>query len=91
MDYDKNLRDRSSSWDQTLPQAEFVYNNTARGSKNVQKELQLKIEKTNKKYKTTTDKKRRKKLFKEEDMMVYLRRERISNERVPTKQLYQFF
>ena len=90
MDYDKNLRDRSSSWDQTLPQAEFVYNNTARGSKNVQKEFQLKIEKTNK-YKTTTDKKRRKKLFKEEDMMVYLRRERISNERVPTKQLYQFF
>jgi len=49
----------------------------------------LKIEKTNKKYKSTTEKKRREKLFKEEDMMmVYLRKERIPTKRVTTKQLY---
>jgi len=65
MDYDENLRDWSRSWDQTLPQAEFAYNNTIRGSKDVQEEIQLKIEKTNKKYKVTSDKKRREKLFEE--------------------------
>jgi len=70
-----------------LPQVEFAYN-TVHGSKNVQEEVQLKIEKTNKKYKATTDKKRREKLFKKEDMMmVYLKRERIPTERVPIEQL----
>ena len=50
-------------------------------------EVQLKIEKTNKKYKAAADKKRQEKLFEEEDMMmVYLRRKRIPTERVPTKQ-----
>ena len=57
MDYDENLRGKSRSWDQTLPQAEFVYN-TVRGSKDVQEEVQLKIKKTNKKNKATADKKR---------------------------------
>ena len=55
-----------------------MYNNTVRCSKDVEEEVQLKIEKTNKKYKAATDKKRREKLFEEEDMMtVYLRRDRI--------------
>ena len=43
MDYDENFRGRSRSWDQTLSQVEFVYNNTVRGSKDVQEELLLKI------------------------------------------------
>ena len=47
------------------------------------------MKKSNKKYKVAADKKRRDKLFEEEDMMiVYLRRERISAERVSFKQLY---
>ena len=54
------------------------------------KRFRLKIEKSNKKYKITADKKRREKLFEEEDMMmVYLSREIIPSERVPTEQLYQ--
>ena len=73
IDYDENLRGRSRSWDQTLPQAKFVYN-TICGSKDVQEEVQLKIEKTNEKYMAATDKKWKEKLFKEV-MMVYLRRE----------------
>ena len=49
-----------------------------RDSKDVQEEVQLKIEKTNKKYKTTVDKKRREELFEEEVMMmICLRKERI--------------
>ena len=61
---------------------------TIHGSKNVQEEVQLKIEKTNKKYKASTNKKRRQKLFEEEDMMmVYLGGERILAKRVPTEQL----
>ena len=88
MDYDENLRGRSRSWDQALPQVEFVYNNTVRDSKDVQEEVQLKIEKTNKKYKTMADKKRQEKLFKEEDiMMAYLREKRIPIERVPIEKL----
>jgi len=60
-----------------LPQAEFAYNNTVRSLKDIQKDVQLKNEKTNKKYKATTDKKRRDKLFEKEDtVMPYLRRER---------------
>jgi len=44
------------------------------------------VEKFKKKYKTAVDKKRREKLFEEEDMMkMYLRREKISVERVPTE------
>ena len=70
-----------------MPQAEFAYN-TVRNSKDVQEEVQLKIEKTNKKYKATADKKRREKLFEKEDIMImYLRRERISTKRIPTEQL----
>ena len=47
------------------------------------------MEKSNKKYKAAADKKRGEKLFKEEDMMmVYLRREKILVERVPTEQPY---
>ena len=47
------------------------------------------MEKTNKKYKTVVDKKRREKIFEEGDMvMVYLRRERILAEIVPTENLY---
>jgi len=43
-----------------------------------QEEVQLKLEKSNAKYKATTDKKRCEKIFCEWDMvMVYLRRERI--------------
>ena len=46
-------------------------------------------EKYNKKYKITADKKRQKEFFEEENMMmVYLMRERILAESVPTKQLY---
>ena len=57
---------------------EFVYNHMVCGSKDVQKEVQLKIEKINKKYKETADKKRQEKPFEEKDMtMVYLRKERI--------------
>jgi len=59
------------------------------GSKDVQENVQLKIEKTYKKYKTTTDKKRREKLFEKEDMMtIYLSREIIPAIRVPAKQLH---
>ena len=46
------------------------------------------LRKSNKKYKTTADKKRREKFFEEDMMKVYLRRERISAERIPTEQLY---
>jgi len=78
IDCDEDFQDKSRSWDQTLPQEEFVYNNTVRDSTDVQEEVRLKTKKFNK-YKTTTDKKRREKLFKEEYMMmVYLRRERIT-------------
>ena len=84
----KIFEKKSRSLDQTLPQEEFVYNNTVRGSKDIQEEVQLKIEKTNKMYKTTAEKKRREKFFEEEDMMmVYLRRERIPTKSVPTEQL----
>ena len=73
----------------TLPQIEFAYNSMVRGSTDVQEEVQLNIEKSNNKYVATADKKRREKLFEEEDIMiVYLRRERILTERVPTEQLY---
>ena len=45
----------------------------------VQEEVQLRLEKSNAKYKATADKKMREKIFCEGDMvMVYLRRERIS-------------
>ena len=48
------------------------------------KEIDL-VEKSNKKYKAAVDKKRREKLFEEEVMMmVYLRRGKIPNKRVPT-------
>jgi len=44
----------------------------------VQKSVQLKLEKSNVKYKATSDKKRREEeVFKEGDMVVYLRRERV--------------
>ena len=44
------------------------------------------VEKSSKKYKTTAGKKRREKLFEEKNMiMLYLKRERISAERVPTE------
>ena len=72
-----NLQGRSRSWDQTLPQAQFAHNNTVHDSKDVHEEVQLKIEKTNKKYKVTAEKKRREKLFEEEDMMIYFKKERI--------------
>jgi len=45
---------------------------------NIQKLVQLKLEKSNAQYKAAINKKRREKVFKERDMvMVYLRRERI--------------
>ena len=45
----------------------------------IQEEVQLKLEKSNAKYKVTADKKRREQLFEEGDIvMMYLRRERIS-------------
>ena len=70
-----------------MPQVEFAYN-TVHGSKDVHEEVQLKIAKTNKKYKASAHMKRREKLFKKEDMMmVYLKRERIPTERVPIEQL----
>ena len=48
-------------------------------SKVLKKNVRLKLEKTNAKYKATVYKKRREKLFEEGDIvMVYLRRERIS-------------
>jgi len=63
-----------------LSQAEFVYNNTVRGSKDIQEEVRLKIEKFNKKYRAIADKKRQEKLFEEEDMMmVYLRKKKNLN------------
>jgi len=47
------------------------------------------LEKSNDKYKAAADKKKREKLFEEADMIkVYLKRERISYERVTTEQLY---
>jgi len=36
MDCAKDFRDKPGSWDQTLPQAEFAYNNTVRDSTDVQ-------------------------------------------------------
>jgi len=84
---DEDFQDKPRSWDQIFFQAEFEYN-MIWGSTDVQEEIRLKIEKFNKKYKTAADKKRREKLFEKEDMMiVYLRREKISTKRVPTKQL----
>jgi len=61
--------DKPRLWDQTLPQAKFAYNNTVRVPTDVQEEVRLKIEKSNK-YKTSTDKKRQEKLFEEDMMMV---------------------
>ena len=55
-----------------MPQAEFAYNNTICRSKDVQEEVRLKIEKTNKKYKAVVDKKGREKRFEKEDMMRYI-------------------
>ena len=44
----------------------------------VQKEIQMRLEKSNARYKAAADKKRREKVFEEGDMvMVYLRKERI--------------
>ena len=72
-----------------MPQAEFTYNNTISGLKDVQENVKLKIEKANKKYKATTDKKRREKHFEKDNMMtIYLCREIIPAVRVPTKQLH---
>ena len=39
MDCDEDFRDKPRLWDQTLPQVEFMNNNTVRGSKNVQEEV----------------------------------------------------
>jgi len=77
MDCDEDFRDKPRSWDQTFSQKDFAYN-MIHGSMNVQEEVRLKIEKSNKNYKATTDNKMREKLFEEKDMMmVYLRKERI--------------
>ena len=72
--------DKPRSWNQALRQEKFAYNNTVHGStefSRTQKEVDL--------CKNLIRSAR--KLIKEEDMMImYLRRERISTERVPTEQ-----
>jgi len=89
MEFNEDRRGELRFWDHTFPQAEFAYNNMAHDSTRFFSYAEVVdfVEKSNK-DKAVSNKKRRETFEKEDMKIMYLGREIISIERVPTMQLY---